>query len=360
MTSRVQRALAADAPIGVGVVGFGMASRVFHLPTIAAVPGLRLAAVVQRRGDEAAAAYPGVKVLRSVEALLAEGDVELAVVATPNDSHAALAEQCLRGGRHVVVDKPFALTTGEAERLRALSRERGLVLSVFHNRRHDGDFLTVKDLLARGVLGRLVAFEANYDRHRPEVRRRWREQPGEGSGLLYDLGPHLVDQALALFGEPEAIAARVSRERDGAEVDDAFELWLRYPRLAVRLAATMLAAAARPRFFLRGTGGAFVKYGVDPQEAALAGGDRYASPGWGREPAEAWGVLHRTSAEGATVREPVETVPGDYRAYYRDVGAAIRRGGEPAIGADDGGRVLRVIERAIASDRARREVPYRE
>src|SRR5882762_4391725 len=205
-----------EGPIGVGVVGFGLASRVFHLPTIAAVPELRVSAIVQRTGDEAHAAYPQAKIVRSLEELLALEDIGLVVVATPNDAHFPMAERALLAGKDVVVDKPFTIRAAEADRLAALADDRGRILSVFQNRRHDGDFLTVRALLEKGALGRLVAYEAYYDRFRPEVRKRWREQSGEGTGILYDLGPHLIDQALQLFGVPQSVDARILRERDGA------------------------------------------------------------------------------------------------------------------------------------------------
>jgi len=347
------------AAIGVGVVGFGMASRVFHLPTIAAVPGLRLTAIVQRTGDEARAAYPQTKLLRSAEELLADGDIDLVVIATPNDTHFPLAEQALLAGKHVVVDKPFTIREAEAERLAALSHERGRVLSVFQNRRHDGDFLTVRELITKGELGRLVAFEAFYDRFRPEVRQRWREQAGDGTGILFDLGPHLIDQALELFGEPEAVDGRVLRERDGAQTHDAFELTLRYPHLRVHLGSTMLAVRKRPRFFLRGTRGSFVKYGVDPQEANLAAGDHYASPDWGLEKEEAWGTVYLSAGGDKSIHQPMATHPGDYRAYYRDIATAIRERRAPSVTPEQGVRVMRVIELVLASNREAREQTWR-
>ncbi|WP_394821893.1 oxidoreductase [Pendulispora albinea] len=345
-------------PIGVGVVGFGLAGRVFHLPTVSAVPGLRVAAIVQRQGDEARAAYPQAKIVRSFDELLGDPDIELVVVATPNESHYALAERALLANKHVVVDKPFTTRTSEAERLASLSHERGRVLSVFQNRRWDGDYLTVRDLLAKGTLGRLATYEAYYDRFRPEVRNRWKDQPGEGTGILYDLGPHLIDQALDLFGEPQSIDARVLRERDGAETNDAFELTLRYPNLRVQLGATLLAASPRPRFHLRGTRASFVKYGVDPQEAMLAAGDHYASPHWGEEPEDAWGTVFSVSTGDQSIHPPLATHRGDYRDYYRDIESAIRTGKRPAVTAEHGVRVMRVIEFALASSRERRELDW--
>jgi len=344
--------------IGVGVVGFGMASRVFHLPTIAAVSELRLSAIVQRRGDESRASYPQAKIVRSIDELLAEPDIKLVVVATPNETHFAFARQSLLANKHVVVDKPFTIHAHEAEELAALARKRGRILSVFQNRRYDGDFLTVRDLVSKKALGRLVSFEAYYDRFRPAVRNRWREQPGEGTGILYDLGPHLIDQALELFGTPESVDARILRERDGAATDDAFELHLGYPALRVHLGATMLAAAQRPRFYLRGTTGAFVKYGVDPQEAALVAGDHYASPNWGCEKEEAWGTVFSMETGDKSIHQTIATQHGDYRNYYRDIGTAILSNTQPSATAEHGVRVMRVIELALASHRENRALSW--
>jgi predicted dehydrogenase len=341
--------------IGVGLVGFGVAGRYFHAPFIQTVPGLRLAAVVQRTGDSAREACPGATVLRSVEDLLAMKDVGLVVVATPNTSHAELAIRCLRAGRHVVVDKPFAPSSAEAEEVTAVAEATGLVLSVFHNRRWDGDFLTVQRLLADGECGRPVSFQSRFDRYRPQPKPgSWRERPGRGTGVLFDLGPHLIDQALLLFGVPHAITADVRIERDHVEADDAFEVRLDYPRLSVLLGATMLAAEPGPRFFVHGTAGSFVKAGVDPQEAALRAGT-LPGPGWGEEGEGAWGVLTRAT-EAGLVRKAVPTLAGDYRRYYENVRDAIRGDAALAVTARHATTVVRLLEVAVQSSRERRTV----
>jgi len=348
-----------EAPLGVGVIGFGMASRIFHLPAIAAVPELRVAAIVQRQGDEARAAYPQAKILRSVDELFADPDIQLIVIATPNDSHFSLAEKSLLANKPTVVDKPFTIHVHEAERLATLSRERNTLLTVFQNRRYDGDFLTVRDLISKGTLGRLVRYEAYYDRFRPEVRNRWREQAGEGTGILFDLGPHIIDQALELFGLPESVDARIFREREGAQTDDAFEIALRYPNLRVQLGATMLAASQRPRFYIRGAQGTFVKYGVDAQEAALIAGDHYASDHWGEEKEDAWGTVFSVPTGDKAIHQKIATQRGDYRAYYRDVANAIRTKKEAPVTPEHGVRTMRVIELALASNRENREIQWR-
>ena len=268
--------------------------------------------------------------MRTVDELLSIQEVELVVVATPNTTHAPLAVQCLEAGRHVVVDKPFAPSSAEAEAVSAAAARAGRILSVYHNRRWDGDFLTLQRLLAAGTCGHPVFFESRFDgRYRPHPKPgAWRERAAPGSGVLFDLGPHLVDQALVLFGQPGAVTADVRAERDGMTVDDAFDVTLHYSGMRVRLAATMLAADPGPRFVLRGTAGTFVKHGVDPQDART--GNLPGGASWGEEPEERWGELTRASASG-TASERVRTLPGDYRAYRPECPR-----GDPRFGAPGG------------------------
>ncbi|MCL2660827.1 MAG: Gfo/Idh/MocA family oxidoreductase [Acidobacteriaceae bacterium] len=345
------------AEIGVAVIGFGLAGRVFHCPFISAVPGLALRAIVQRRGDEAAKAYPGVRILRSVDEAMAAEDVQLIVVATPNETHFALAKQALLAGKHAVLDKPFTATSAEAKELAAIASERRLTLAPFHNRRWDGDFLTVRRVLASGELGRLVNYESHFDRFRPLPREAtWKESSSSAHGMLMDLGPHLVDQALVLFGAPLQITASVRRDRDTTDIEDAFAITLHYPGLLAHLRATLLAAEPAPRFLLHGTRGSFRKYGVDPQEPALLQGASVPPMGdartWlGEEPSH-WGTL--TTAPNPAdpaqlIRTPVRTEPGDYRSYYANVRDAINQKAALAVTPEDGYRVIRLLELARES-----------
>src|SRR2546430_2547380 len=259
------------APLNVGLVGFGFAGKVFHAPVIRAVGGLRLTTIVQRHGapDPRLA---DVEFVRSVEDLLSR-PLDLVVVATSNTSHHPIAKQCLSAGRHVVVDKPFTTTLAEARELLELARETRRVLSVYQERRYTGDFVTTQKVLSDGVLGRVVGYEAHFDRFRPELRPgAWREQPLPGSGVWFDLGPHLFDQAVLLFGLPQAIRADIRIERDGAQTDDAFDVTLHYSRMRAVLRASMLTAPMAPSFAVHGTKGSFIKNGLDPQEAALKAG----------------------------------------------------------------------------------------
>lgn len=343
-------------PINVGLVGFGFAGRTFHAPVIRAVAGLRLTTILQRRGDDAAKAYPDVRVARTLEELLASDSIQLVVIATPNTSHFDLARQCLLAGRDVVIDKPFATTYAEAAELVALAEQCGRLLSVYQSRRFDGDFKTVRNLIASEAFGRIVLFESHYDRYRLQLRPgAWREQAGAGNGVWFDLGPHLIDQALTLFGQPEAVSADVRIERDGAVVDDAFDVTLLYPRLRVQLRGTMLASKLGPHFVIHGTKGSYVKYGLDPQENALKQGAIPGGPAWGREPQEAWGTL--SQVEGDTITErPIPTEPGDYPEYYENVRDAILGKTALAVTPQAALSVMRVLELAQQSSRERRVI----
>jgi scyllo-inositol 2-dehydrogenase (NADP+) len=345
-------------PTNVGLIGFGFAGRTFHAPVIRVVTGLRLAAILQRKGNDAANAYPDVRIARSMEELLASDSIQLVVIATPNVTHFDLARQCLLAGRHVVIDKPFATSYAEAAELVALAEKRGRLLSVYHSRRFDGDFKTVRNLVAAEVLGRIVLYESHYDRYRLQLRPgAWREQAGPGSGVFFDLGPHLIDQALTLFGKPEAVNADVRVERDGAVVDDAFDVTLFYQRLRVQLRGTMLASKPGPHFLIHGTNGTYTKYGLDPQEEALKRGAIPGGPDWGKEPPEAWGTL--TQVEGDKLSErAIPTEPGDYREYYENVRDAIQGKAALAVTPQGALSVMRVLELAQQSSREKRVIPY--
>jgi scyllo-inositol 2-dehydrogenase (NADP+) len=357
----------AKADIGVAVVGFGLGGRVFHAPFVSAVPGLRLEAIVQRKGDEATKAYPKARILRSFEDALGDTAIQLIVVTTPNETHFPFAKQALQAGKHVVVDKPFAATSAQAKELWQLAWEKGVVLAPFHNRRWDGDFLTVVDLLEKNSVGRLVTFESHFDRFRPLPRENtWKEDADAASGLLFDLGPHLVDQTLVLFGTPTGITASVRKDRDTTQIEDAFDITLEYPRLRAHCRSSMLACDAAPRFLLHGTGGSFKKYGLDPQEPALVGGakvPRLAETGdgvWLQEAEEHWGTLTvapNPAEPAALVRSKVKTEPGDYRLFYANVRDAINGVAELAVKPEDGYRVVKLLEMARESSKEQRTLP---
>src|SRR5437588_8654919 len=279
--------------IEVGLVGFGLAGRAFHAPVIRAVPGLHLAAILQRSGTEATEKYPDVRIVGSLDELLSIPEIRLVVIATPNETHYPFARQCLAAGRDVVVDKPFTTTLDEAVSLVQFAKDANRLLTVYQNRRYDGDFQAARQLAEAGTLGRIVRFETHYDRYRPQLKPgAWRETTRPGSGILFDLAPHLIDHALVLFGLPEAVTADVRSERENTVADDAFDIMFHYPgALRAVLRSSILAAAPRPRFVLFGTQGSFVKQSVDPQENNLRHGNIPASGPWGAEPEENWGLL---------------------------------------------------------------------
>jgi predicted dehydrogenase len=341
--------------IRVGLVGFGMAGRVFHAPLISSVEGLELAAVVERYTDLAAERYPGITTYRSLDAMLEDLSLGLLVVATPSGSHFEVAWQLLEAGKNVVVDKPIAVRSAEIAELMKLAAARGVLLAPFHNRRWDGDFLTVQRLIGEGSLGRLVHIESNFDRWSPGTARRpWKDDPAQG-GLLLDLGTHLADQALTLFGKPLAISAEVLRERDGVGANDAFTLRLRYEGLWVTLGATCLSSLQRPRFYLRGSKGNYWKHGEDQQEAALSKITRIENSAWGQEPAAHWGLL-KVNIDGGKVTRPVPPVPGDYRAYYAGIRDALLGKAAPLVTALEAWRTAKLLEWALESSTQRREI----
>ncbi len=346
-------------PLRVGLIGYGYAGKTFHAPLIAAVPDLGLVAVASSEAAKVHADWPGMAVHASPAELIARDDLDLVVIATPNETHAPLAREALLAGRHVVIDKPFTVALADARDLVSLARERSQLLSVFHNRRWDGDFLTLRGLVADGTLGRVVAMDSRHDRYRPEVRRRWRESAVPGAGLWFDLGPHLVDQALQLFGHPLAITLERDVTRDGAVADDWFRASLRYDRLHVNLHAGMLVAASAPRFAVHGTLASFVKEGLDAQEDALKAGVRPTwppRPDWGVDPGRATRVTR--AGDGSATVEPVALLPGAHQAYFAAIAAAIRDGAPNPVPPEQALDVMALIELGIASAAQRRELEW--
>lgn len=339
--------------IRTGLIGFGLGGTAFHAPLIDAVPELELAAIVTSRADAVRERYPQVTVVPEVAALLADPAIELVVVSTPNDTHFALARAALEAGKHVVIDKPFANSVAEAEALLALAAARGRVLSVFHNRRWDGDFLTVRKLIDQGSIGEITLYEARWDRFRPALRDSWHENAGPGGGILIDLGPHLIDQALALFGPPQSVTADIAAQRQGSQVDDYFELTLHYGRMRAILSSASIVPAPRPRFGVHGTRASFVKYGLDPQETQLRGGGRADAPEHGVEDPSQSGTL----IGGDGTRETIVSERGDYRRFYVGVVRAVAGGEAAPVSPADALVGLRIIELARQSARDARSLP---
>lgn len=340
--------------IEVGLVGFGLAGRAFHAPVIRAVPGLHLAAILQRGGAEAAEKYPDARIVRSMDELLAMREIRLVVIATPNETHYPFARQCLEAGRDVLVDKPFTTTLEEAKSLVKLAKETSRLLSVYQNRRYDGDFQAIRQLVSAATLGRIVRFETTYDRFRPQLKPgAWRETARPGSGILFDIAPHLIDHALVLFGLPEAVTADVRAERENALADDAFDITLHYPNgMRAVLRSSILAAAPRPRFVLLGTQGSLVKQAFDPQEMNLRRGFIPEGKPWGYEPEENWGVLTVPTGESFEQRR-IPSAACDYRDYYANLRDAILGRAELAVTPEYALDVMRMLELARESSERR-------
>jgi scyllo-inositol 2-dehydrogenase (NADP+) len=343
--------------IDVGLIGFGLAGRAFHAQVISRVSGLRLAGILQRRGNEAAEAYPDARVARSLDELLAMKEIRLVVIATPNESHFPLAHQCLASGRDVLVDKPFTTTLAEAQSLVARAKKTNRLLTVYHNRRYDGDFQTVLQLVRSGQLGRIVSFEANYDRFRPTLKpAAWREAVTPGAGIFFDIGPHLIDYALTLFGLPDAVTADIRVQREAALVDDTFDVAFHYKHsLRADLRSSILAAAPRPHLVVHGTRGSFVKQTVDPQELNLRHGKIPAEGPWGAEPEENWGVLTLAENDELTQRR-VPSVDCDYRVFYANVRDALLGKAQLFVTPEWALDVMQLLELARQSSNERRTV----
>ncbi len=348
--------------VRVGLIGFGLAGQAFHAPVIRGVPGMELACILERRGSRAQEKYPRVKVARNLDELLSDSTIQLCVIATPNDSHFELARACLLAGRDVVVDKPFAPNLAESQQLVQLAAQRRCLITVYQDRRWDGDFQTVQKLIASGALGTITEYECRYDRFRLEPKANaWRERAGQpGAGVLFDLGPHVIDQALVLFGEPISITASAFCQRETSQVDDAFDVCLEYPRLRAMARARIIAFQPGPHFLIHGTKGSFVKYGMDPQEPRLRGenvpdGLDWGAD-WGEEPEENWGTLSLVGKPSERIR----TERGDYRGFYANVHDAIEKKSPLAVTPEQALRTMRAVMLAHKSSGERRTVKWDE
>ena len=337
--------------IRVALIGFGYAGRVFHAPLISATPGLSLTVIASRQSPGAVSAYPAVEVVSDPLVAARHPEVDLVVIASPNDTHAPLADAALRAGKHVVVDKPFTITLAQARVLAATSADIGRVLSVFQNRRWDSDFLGIAQELAAGSIGDVVEFRSEMSRHRPEIRDRWRERAGPGSGVWYDLGPHLIDQALVLFGPPETVQADLQIQRKGGAATDWFHAVLGFGPIRVILVSSMMAADTPPRFLVRGTEGSLIKRFGDSQEPQLVSGRAPGSADWGRDE----DPLIVITGDGSGTKETA--VPaGNYLGYYAALRDAIRDKRSPPVTPAQATTLMAIIEAGIQSSEGGRLV----
>jgi scyllo-inositol 2-dehydrogenase (NADP+) len=340
--------------INVALCSFGMSGWVFHAPFIHAHPGFGLYAVYERSKNLANEKYPGTKTYRSLDEMLADENVRLVIVNTPNATHYEFAKKALQAGKHVVVEKPFTIEVEEAEELIALAKKQDKVLSVYQNRRWDSDFLTVKKVLDQKLLGDIAEAEIHFDRYKEELSPKLhKETPGPGTGALYDLGSHLIDQAIQLFGMPRAVFADIAIMRAISQVDDYFEVLFYYPNLRVRLKGTYIARETVPSYIIHGTKGSFLKSRADIQETDLQSMKIPGNNDWGKEPVSQKGLLH-TEYNGKLIKEYVDTEQGNYMHYYDGLYAAITSGKTPAVTGEDGLKVIQVIKAAIKSNDEKR------
>lgn len=340
--------------IKTAVLSYGMSGRLFHTPFLEVNPVFCFYAVWERSKNLAQEKYPGVITYRTLEELLRDDNVELVIVNTPNYTHYEYAKKALQAGKHVIVEKPFVVSVKEGEELVTIAKENGCLLSVYHNRRFDSDYRTVKRIADKGWLGEIVEAEFHFDRYKEEISAKpHKEVPGPGTGALYDLGSHIIDQALQLFGMPQAVFGDIRIMRPVSKVDDYFEVLLYYPNLRVRLHSSYLVREALPGYVLHGSKGSFIKHKTNVQEEALEKGILPAGNDWGIEPQEQKGFLH-TEREGQLVKEHIPSERGNYNDYFTAIYKAIREKAANPVTAQEGLAVIRIIEAAFQSSRERR------
>ncbi|MEJ7644077.1 MAG: Gfo/Idh/MocA family oxidoreductase [Chryseolinea sp.] len=343
-------------PITTALLSYGMSGEIFHAPLLEAHAGFRLSSVVERKSARSIQRYPKVRVLKSIDEILSDTTIELVIINTPNETHYDITTRVLESGKHAVVEKPFTVTSADADELIALSRKVGKVLTVFQNRRWDGDFLTVKSIIDAKLLGNIVEFELHYDRFRNYIETNtWKEVEAPGTGILYNLGSHMLDQVLMLFGMPIATDARLGMQRPGGKVDDFYDIRLQYESFNVIVKSSYLVREPGPRYTIHGTEGSFVKYGLDPQEQALKDGTIPGSSGWGVESREWWGKLN-TTVQGVHVEGVVETLTGNYLSFYNALYHSIREGAAVAVRPEESRDVIRLIEACGESNAGRKAV----
>jgi scyllo-inositol 2-dehydrogenase (NADP+) len=345
-------------PISTAVISYGISARTFHLPFLQTHGGYSIDMILERNGDSCLTKFPGVKHVRTFDEVVADPGIELIVICSPNTTHFAFAKAALLAGKHVVVEKPFTNTSEEALELIRISKKTGKVCSVYQNRRYVGHFLTMKKIIEDGLIGEPREFFAHYDRYRPDPRTYglWREEKLPGSGIFYDLGPHLIDQSLILFGLPQYISADIRCMKPYSKVDDYFDVKLFYENLIVTLHSSMLVREMGPRYMLHGTKGSFIKYGDDPQEDLLKAGHLPVGVDWGKEDPSIYGLLH-TEIDGKIIRESYPTLQGSYAGYYANLHDSIRKGASLKETPEDGYRVIRLIELAFESSHQKRTIP---
>lgn len=340
------------SPIKTAVIGYGFSAKTFHIPFVSSLAEFELVAISTSNGDAVAKDWPSAQHYAKASNLLASSDAELVIITAPNDVHFELAKQAIENGKHVIIEKPFVTNVKDGEALIKLAKENNRVLSVYHNRRWDGDFLTAKKIIEEKRIGELKHFESHFDRFRPEVRQRWREQATDGGGILFDLGSHLIDQVIELFGLPEAVSAECKMMREGSINVDYFDVAMHYPNHLAIVHADLFSAGPNKRFTLKGTKGSYEKLGLDPQEPRLIEGVLPTEPSWADEAAENYGCFY-----GADDSEIVATERGGYQHYFLQMAEAIRNHTAPPVKAEDALWNIKLIELAMESSRLGQKLP---
>ena len=345
-----------NQPIKVGLFAYGMSGKVFHMPLLDHHAGFQVSKVLERRRVTASDDYSYLQVVKTADELLADPEIELIIVNTPEATHATLCRQALEAGKHVVSEKAFTVTSQEAQELITLAEEKNLILSVFQNRRWDSDFLTVKKVMEDGLLGRIVSYESHFDRYRTFIKpSTWKEDDAPGTGILYNLGSHLIDQALVLFGEPEEVFADLRVVRTNGRVPDYFTLILFYPTFTATLKASYLVRGRHPKYQVLGEMGSFKKFGMDTQEDALKAGTPYGSTGWGEEEENNWGELD-ANVNGLDMTAKIQSIPGNYLAFYDNIFQAIRENKPLEVQAKTALKTIQIIESSYESWRTGRKI----
>lgn len=344
--------------IHTGIIGFGLSGRVFHAPFIDVLEGFELSKISTTNPKNIRIIeerYPVTAVVPDGKGIIDDPEIDLVIVTSPNDVHFYWAREALLAGKHVVVEKPFTVNVAEADELIEIAKRQNKILTVYHNRRLTSDTKTVKKLLASGLLGEVKDYETHFDRYRPDPRPNgyWREDPRPGSGIFYDLGSHLIDQALYFFGMPQAVTAEICSQRPWAKADDRFDVRLHYPTFTATLKAGMLCRIPGPTYLIHGTKGSYVKYGLDVQEENLDKGAIPNTNDWGQEPESIWGTIH-TEFEGVKIQGKVESENGDYREYFINLRDAILGKAELAVKPEEARNVIRIIELAFQSSKEKR------
>jgi scyllo-inositol 2-dehydrogenase (NADP+) len=345
-----------DRKIQTAITSFGMSGSVFHGPLLKVNPNYEVVKILERTKNHSSKMFPNAEIVRFYDEILSDKSIELVVVNPPDDFHYEMAKAAIEVGKHVVIEKPFTQTSSQAEELIKLAKEKGIQLTVFQNRRWDGDFLTIRKVVEQKLVGQLVEFESHYDRYRNFIASdTWKEEASDYGGVLYNLGSHMVDQALVLFGQPNSVTAHLDILRTGGKVFDYYDIRFQYEGFAALLKSSLLVRELGPRYIIHGTEGSFLKWGIDPQEEALKAGVLPEGVNWGKEPETDWGFL-TSEKNNSGQKTRVETTAGDYRLFYKNLNEAIRFGKPLAVKPEEALLVVKMLETCLESNRQKKTI----